>query len=96
MIDVTVIRGRLVIRDGGHLVLETGNGYLDADTDGKVIVVVTAEGRVKQLRADGRFERDIAIGATRARIVGDLIRVTRKDDRIEEYRGGRMIRSYRP
>jgi hypothetical protein len=96
MVDVTLNRGRLVIRDGGRLVLETGNGYLDADADGKTIVVVTAEGRVQQLRADGRFERDIANGATRARIVGDLIRVTRKDDRIEEYRGGRMMRSYKP
>lgn len=46
--------------------------------------------------ADGRFGREIATGATGVRIAGDLIRVTLKDGRVEEYCDGRKLHSYQP
>lgn len=94
-LDVAIKNGRLTVREGGRLVIEKGGDFVDADTDGTSVLVVTASGRVQLLRPDGRFEKDISTtGAIGARFRSGRIVVSLKSGRTEEFQDGRMVRSY--
>jgi hypothetical protein len=94
-VTVSVTKGRLIIKDNGALVSDMAGPFIEAETNGKSIFVITAEGRLKELRLDGRFVHDIVgSGAVRVRCSGDVLVVTKNNGRTEEYRDGRQIRSY--
>lgn len=94
-ISVKVENSRLVIREDGRLVSNGGGDFLDAVTNGKVIFSLVRGGRVRELKTNGQFSRDIVSGgAVRISLDGDVLKVRKSDGRTEEYANGRCTRSY--
>lgn len=94
-ISVKVESSRLVIREDGRLISNGGGDFLDAVTNGKVIFALVRGGRVRELKTNGQFSKDIVgSGAVRISLEGDVLRVRKSDGRTEEYTNGRFARSY--
>ena len=93
-ISVSLKNGRLSIFENARLVIDMGGDYIDAVTDGKTIVVLLRNGRVQELRLDGRFVRDIlGAGGTGISLSGELLVIKKSDGRIERYKNGRLSSS---
>lgn len=94
-ISVKIENSRLIIREDGRLVSNGGGDFLDAVTNGKVIFALVRGGRVRELKVNGQFSRDVVGGgAVRISLDGDVLKVRKSDGRTEEYANGRFSRSY--
>lgn len=93
-ITVKIKNGRLVIHEGSRLVVDKGGEFVDAITDGNSIIALLKSGRVQELRADGRFDRDIVGGgAVSIKLSGDIVVVRTSNGRFDQYKNGKRILS---
>lgn len=93
-ITVKIKNGRLVIHEGSRLVVDKGGEFVDAITDGNSIIALLKSGRVQELRADGRFDRDIVGGgAVSIKLSGDIVVVRTSNGRFYQYKNGKRILS---
>lgn len=93
-ISVQTRDGRMSIHENGRLVIDKGGDYVDAVTNGKVIVALLKSGRVQEFRLDGQFVRDIlGNGAVGINLADEVVVVTKLDGRIEKYINGRFVSS---
>lgn len=94
-ISVKIENSRLVIREDGRLISNGGGDFVDAVTNGKVIFALVRGGRVRELKTNGQFSKDIVGGgAVRISLEGDVLKVRKSDGRTEEYANGKFTRSY--
>lgn len=93
-IDVTLKDGRIRINENGIFVKDMAGTppFIDVVSDGKKIVSIDANGRVREYKLDGQFVKDIlGAGGTRVRISGEQVVITKSDGRTACYQNGSFV-----
>jgi hypothetical protein len=88
-----IVNGRVEEYENGAYRRSYGSCVEDADTDGNIVAIVTADGRIEEYR-DGSCQRSYCSNARKVRISGGTLAVTFRDGRVAEFENGSCRRMY--